>query len=271
MAKVKAQTSLALPLAGRTILITRARAQAGMLQEKIEDLGGKAVLFPTIEIQPPASYEALDEAIGSIGSYDWLIFTSVNGVDRFFERLATLNQTTAGLQKLELAAIGPETATRLRSAGLNCRLVPRRYQAEGLLDLLTTERIRGKRVLIPRAAKAREVLPDVLRERGAQVDVIEAYRTVIPTADVAAVIRSLKKREIDMVTFTSSSTVTNFNRLIEPERLADVLSAVAAACIGPITRQTLEDLGGRADVVAGEFTIPGLVSAIIDYFKARSG
>jgi uroporphyrinogen III methyltransferase/synthase len=226
------------------------------------------VLFPTIEIRPPASYEPLDRAIDFLGSYDWIIFTSVNGVERFFERFERRNHSSAELRRREIAAIGPETANRLKDAGLDCRVVPRRYQAEGLLDVLAAQEIAGKRVLIPRAAKAREILPEVLRERGARVDVIEAYRTVLPTADAAALIGSLKNREIDMVTFTSSSTVTNFNRLIEPENLGEILTGVATACIGPITRETLEDLGGRADVVASEFTIPGLVSAMIDYFKS---
>ncbi len=268
MAKVNSRIRVGLPLSGRRILITRARAQAAGLQQRIEESGGEAVLFPTIEIQPASSYEGLDRAIEALASYDWIIFTSVNGVEQFFERLERLNHSPTELHDLEIAAIGPETAHHLKDAGLKCRTVPRRYQAEGLLDMLPEEQIREKRVLIPRAAKAREILPDVLRERGARVDVVEAYRTVLPAADVAVMIDGLKNRRIDMVTFTSSSTVSNFSRMIEPQRVPEVLAGVAIACIGPITRATLEDLGGRADAVAAEFTIPGLVAAIIDYFKS---
>jgi uroporphyrinogen III methyltransferase / synthase len=275
MAKAKteaqnSQTALR-PLAGKRIVVTRARSQIDSLAQKIEELGGEVVEFATIEIQPPESYAALDKAIANIQYYDWLIFTSVNGVEQFFTRLRLLRKSVAELKRIEVAAIGPETANRLQTEGLQCRFVPKQYQAEGLLEVLTGEQIRGKRVLIPRAANAREILPQTLRERGAEVHVIEAYRTVIPAKDTSGLVRSIEKHEIDMVTFTSSSTVTNFVRLLKRETLADALPGTSIACIGPITGKTVEELGGQADVVADEFTIPGLVSAIVKYFELKAG
>ena len=258
------------PLMGRRIIVTRARSQASGLARQLEELGSKVIEFPTIEIQPPESYAALDDAIGKVRTYDWLIFTSVNGVEQFFNRLNLLNKSSSALGGIQLAAIGPETAARVQAAGLQCRFVPKQYQAEGLLELLTPSQMRGKRVLIPRAAKARDILPQTLREWGAQVDVIEAYRTVIPASDVSGLMHSIREHEIDMVTFTSSSTVTNFARLLEGQRLADSLGDTAIACIGPITQKTVEELGGHADVVAKEFTIPGLVQAIVRYFGLKA-
>ena len=274
MAKVKtgAQPSqtASRPLAGKRIVVTRARSQASSLARRLKELGGEVIEFPTIEIQPPESYAALDEAIRKIHTYDWLIFTSVNGVEQFFNRSKLLNKSLTRLEGIEIAAIGPETASTVEAAGLRCRLVPKQYQAEGLLELLTPEQMRGKRVLIPRAAQAREILPETLREWGAQVDVIEAYRTVVPSSDVSGLMHSIQKCEIDMVTFTSSSTVTNFVRLLEGQRLADSLRSTAIACIGPITQKTVEELGGHADVAAEEFTIPGLVQAIVKYFGLKA-
>jgi uroporphyrinogen III methyltransferase/synthase len=257
------------PLAGKRIVVTRARAQAGSLADRLEKLGSTVIEFPTIEIQPPETYAPLDSAIGNIQTYDWLIFTSVNGVEQFFNRVAVLNRSALELKRILLAAIGPETANRLAALGLQSHFVPKQYQAEGLLEMLTEEKIQGKRVLIPRAAKAREILPQTLRERGAHVDVVEVYRTVTPMKDVSGFLRSLARREIDMVTFTSSSTVTNFLRLLNKESLAGELGGAAIACIGPITQNTVEQLGGSADVVASEFTIPGLVSAITEYFEKK--
>ena len=259
------------PLAGKRIVVTRARPQASGLAQKLEALGAEVIEFPTIEIQPPESYGALDAAIESIESYDWSIFTSVNGVEQFFNRAKLLRKALTALNGIAVAAIGPETANRLEAEGVQCRLVPKQYQAEGILDLLTPEEMRGKRVLIPRAAKARDILPQTLRAWGAEVHLVEAYRTVIPRVDVSGLMRSLSAGEVDMVTFTSSSTVANFVALLSGQTLVESLSGTAIACIGPITQKTVEELGGRAAVVATDFTIPGLVQAIIKYFELESG
>ena len=254
-------------LKGKRILITRARSQAPSLAQRIESLGGEVVEFPTIEIKPPASYGPLDEAIKHIASYDWLIFTSVNGVEHFLRRFAKFGKNLTDLAGIEVGAIGPETAKRLTTAQIQPRLVPKLYQAEGILEALIPENVLGKRILVPRAAKARDILPETLRQWGARVDVVEAYQTVLPEVDVSALCRLLLDGAIDVITFTSSSTAINFAALLGEQDLSRLLSKTVIACIGPITRKTVEDLGMRSAIVSEEFTIPGLVKAIVDYFS----
>jgi uroporphyrinogen III methyltransferase / synthase len=256
-----------LPLAGKRIVITRARSQARALAKAIEEFGGEVIEFPTIEIEPAANLSALDEAIKNLRRYDWLMFTSVNGVELFFERLDGLNPGNHELRGLGFAAIGPETASRLKAAGVKKGLLPATFRAEGILDMLQPEAMRGQRVLIPRAAKAREVLPETLRRWGAHVDVIEAYRTVTPKTDTGKLTAALGRGQIDMITFTSSSTVANFAELFDGQSLPVILGETPIACIGPITENTVRDLGGIAAVSAKEFTIRGLIGAIIDYFR----
>ena len=257
-------------LRGKRILVTRARSQASSLVQGIESLGGEVIEFPTIEIRPPETYGPLDQAINQIGSYDWVIFTSVNGVEQFLNRFEKLGKNVADLAGVEVGAIGPETAKSLTAARIQASLVPKQYQAEGILEMLTPETLRGKRVLIPLAAQARDILPETLRQWGAEVDIAEAYQTVLPHADVSTLCRLFRQDGIDMITFTSSSTVSNFAALLRDQDLPRLLSGIVIACIGPITKRTVEDLGMRPEVVAEEFTIPGLVRAIIDYFS-RTG
>jgi len=260
------------PLAGKRIVITRARAQAGTLAQRVKALGGEAIEWPTIEIAPVHDFSALDDAVARIESYDWLIFTSVNGVEPFLLRLAHAGKRTADLEGLKVAAIGSETAKRLRSAAISVSLVPQRYQAEGILDALKGEPMRGKKVLLPRAAAARDVLPETLRRWGARVDVVAAYRTVPPPIDAAYARRRLQSGEIDVVTFTSSSTVRHFVQLFGGSNIASIVGAAAVACIGPITAQTVDELGGTVAIMAREFTIDGLVQAIIEHFgSAQQG
>jgi uroporphyrinogen III methyltransferase/synthase len=259
------------PLAGRRIVITRARKQAERLAQLIESLGGIVIEFPTIEICPPQDYAGLDAAIENIAHYDWLILTSVNSVEPFLSRMAARQTTVAALTPLRVGAIGPETAKALQAAGVQCDLVPARFQAEGILDALSPRDMHDKRVLIPRAEKAREILPETLRAWGASVDVVVAYRTVLPRTDTAPLLRSIEQGAIDMITFTSSSTVSNFVRLFAQSRLSEILGSMPVACIGPITERTVVELGGRVAVVATEFTIPGLVQAIVNYFTGQKG
>jgi uroporphyrinogen III methyltransferase/synthase len=265
-ANVKTMSESDHPLAGKLIMITRARSQAGALADKLEALGAEVVEFPTIEIRPPENYAGLDAAIKNVHNYDWVIFTSVNGVEQFLARARHLHQSVSDLQRSRFAAIGPETAKRLEAAGFRPCLVPQKFQAEGLLEVLATEGMRQKKVLIPRAAKARDILPETLKAWGAEVDVVEAYRTVIPTADTADIQALLHDRRVDVITFTSSSTVANFAALFEGQTLSETVSDIAVACIGEITKKTVEDLGGRAEIVAAESTIDGLVRAIVEYF-----
>jgi uroporphyrinogen III methyltransferase/synthase len=257
-------------LKGKRVLITRARSQAQSLAQRIESLGGEVLEFPTIEIKPAASYGPLDEAIRQIAIYDWLIFTSVNGVEHFLRRFERLGKNITDLAGIEVGAIGPETAKRLTTAQIQPRLVPKLYQAEGILEALIPENVLGKRVLIPRASKARDILPETLRQWGARVDVVEAYQTVLPEMDVSAVCQLLRDGAIDVITFTSSSTATNFAALLRDQDLSRLLSKTVIACIGPITRKTVEDLGMRPAIVSEEFTIPGLVKAVADYFSCTA-
>lgn len=257
------------PLAEKRIVVTRARAQAESLAQRIEEAGGEVIEFPTIEIQPPEDFFAFDAALEKIETYDWLIFTSVNSVEPFLSRLKRQGKSAAALATVGIGAIGPETAKRLEESGLRPALVPARYQAEGILDAIAAESVHGKRVLIPRAVEAREILPQTLRERGAVVDVVVAYRTVLPAVDPTPLTERLRRGEIDAVTFTSSSTVKNFVRLFGERHLGAVLAGSAIACIGPITARTVQQLGGCADIVAEEFTIPGLVRAMSEYFATK--
>ncbi len=187
------------------------------------------------------------------------------------ERLRIGGKTVEAVHSLQVGAIGPETAKRLASAGITASLVPERYQAEGLLDAVKPEAMKGKRVLIPRAAEAREILPETLRAWGAMVDVVIAYRTALPDVDIAPLAELLRQRKIDVITFTSSSTVKNFVRLFGGKNLAEIAAGSAIACIGPITAGTVEQAGGRPEIVADEFTINGLTRAIIAHFQPKSG
>ena len=255
------------PLGGRRIVVTRARKQAGGLAQRIEAMGGEVIEFPTIEIEPPLSFAELDRAVQQIDAYHWIIFTSVNSVEPFIERLKMTGKAVADLGHAQVAAIGAETAKRLFAAGVAVAVIPSRYQAEGILESLNPSLLAGKRVLIPRAAKARDVLPQTLREWGATVDVVETYRTVAPGFDAAAIRQRLQQGSIDMITFTSSSTVSNFVQLCGGDSLAALVGAAAIASIGPITAKTIEELGGRVAVMAREFTIDGLLAAMIAYFS----
>lgn len=253
-------------LAGRRIVVTRARAQAGALAQRIEALGGEVVEFPTIEIQPPESFAALDDALGRIENYHWIIFTSANSVEPFLNRLQLAGKSVADLAKAQVAAVGSQTAKRLAAAGIAVAALPIRFQAEGILEGLQAAELAGQRVLLPRAAQAREVLPERLRQRGATVDVVDAYRNVMPAFDAQAIRQSLERGDIDMVTFTSSSTVKNFVALCGGGSLAAIVGKAAIASIGPVTAKTIEDLGGRVAVMAQEFTIDGLLQAMVEYF-----
>ncbi len=256
------------PLHGRCIVVTRPRHQANSFARGIEELGGEVVEFPTIEIVPPKSYSPLDRAIGKIEGYDWIIFTSVNGVRQFVDRVGRLGRSIRDLKGIRIAAIGPATAKGLESNNLKADLVPGEYRAEAILQALRPEELRGKRVLLPRAAAARDVLPKTLREWGAETDVIEAYRAVLPKSDAVWLRALLLERKVDVVTFTSSSTVINFAKFFPGEDVRDLLDKAAVACIGPITQNTAEEKGIRVDIVPREYTVGGLTQAIVDYFKS---
>lgn len=258
-------------LSSKTVVVTRPRSQAEAFVRGIEALGGAVFEFPTIQILAPESHESLDSVIRRIRSYDWIFFTSVNGVKFFWDRFRVLKRGRKDLDGVKIAAIGPETAKALEAVGLWVDLMPEEYRAEGMLKGLKAADLNHKRVLLPRAAEARDVLPKTLREWGAEVDVIEAYRTVAAKSDSDRLRALLMGKKIDMITFTSSSTVTHFAAHFPEEDFSRLLAHTAVACIGPITQRTAEDLGIRVDVVARDYTVPGLVEAIVEYFAAPDG
>ena len=248
------------PLFGKRILVTRARSQASKLTAKLENLGAEVLEAPAISMADPAdNYAALDKAIDHVADYHWLIFTSANGVGRFFARLFKAGKDARALGYAKVAAIGSATAEKLKQYGLVADVIPQEYRAEGVVEALKGKMPPHAKILIPRAEEAREVLPDTLREMGAEVEVAPAYRTVCGQVDGEALAAKLKEGRIDMVTFTSSSTVKNLVNIIGS---AEVLQGVKTACIGPVTADTAKSLGIEPDIIAKEYTIDGLVEAI---------
>jgi uroporphyrinogen III methyltransferase/synthase len=256
------------PLLGKRIVVTRARAQASDFVERLQELGADCLECPTIQVMPPPSWEPLDAAITSLDRYHWLIFTSVNGVDYFFERLTLKGLDTRALGHLRTAAIGPATADRMRHYGLGTDILPATYQAESVVTAFASESLRGKRVLLPRAKEARGVLPEQLAQMTAQVHEVAAYQTIQANENAGPLIEDLQKGRIDMVTFTSSSTVKNFKALLPVEKAGPLMHGVKVACIGDITADTAKKMGFTPDVVAETFTIAGLCEAIVKYYHA---
>jgi uroporphyrinogen III methyltransferase / synthase len=257
------------PLAGKKILITRAREQASRFAALLREYGAEPIEVPTIQSMPPSSWELLDRALAAIRAYDWLIFTSATGVQAFFARFEAHGGQLTDLQEIKLCAIGPATANALRARGLEVAVMPPEYRAEAIVQSLSTLPITGKRLLIPRAAVARDVLPRALEACGAHVEVVEAYRTVLPSDSLAPDTRRLiAQGAIDVVTFTSSSTVTNFVTLLGEADLPQLLQAAVIACIGPITADTVRSYGVMPTIVSAEYTVPGLARAIVGYYES---
>jgi len=250
------------PLGGWRILTTRASRQSGGLARPLREMGAEVVEIPTIEIKPPRSYKGLDSALRKIGDYDWLILTSVNGVEALFSRLKKLRIAPAKLGHLHVAAIGPATRREIEKQGLKVTVTPEQYIAESVVQALK-DRTRGKRVLLVRAKVARDVLPIELKKAGARVDVAEAYETHIPRGAKAKLNRlfSNDSSRPDIVTFTSSSTATNFLALLEKDHWHG-LREIWLASIGPVTSETLRQAGFKTNIEALEYTMEGLALAI---------
>ncbi len=242
------------------MLVGRARKQAGALSSQLRGLGARVVEIPFIEIRPPRSYRPLDDALRHIGNYDWLILTSVNGVQALVTRMQKLRLAPELLGGVRIAAIGPATRREIEKHGLRVRVMPREYVAESVVDALQGK-VKEKRVLLVRAKIARDVIPRELRDAGAEVNVIEAYETVVPKSSRARLhtVLSSSRRRPDVITFTSSSTVRNFMQLWGKRRLP---VGIKFASIGPVTTATLREVGLPVDIEAREYTIPGLVEAI---------
>ena len=255
-----------LPLLGKGVVVTRAREQASTLVSKLEELGACCYEFPTIKIKPLDDYSHLRQAITDLDFYQWIIFTSVNGVKFFWQELRGMGYDARALGLTQVAAIGPATASALRERGIFADFIPDKYVAESVVDGLLKLGIKGKKVLIPRAKKAREVLPEALRTAGADVDVLPVYETVLAQSlDVDALLEQFQSGKIHYVTFTSSSTVDNFFSILDAEKLKPyVLSGnIKLACIGPITAKTLQKYGFDPHIQPEDFTIDGLVKAMV--------
>lgn len=263
---------MSLPLINRTVVITRALAQSKEFAVELENYGARVVACPTIEIVPPESYAALDEAIENLFGYDWIIYTSVNGVEHFMRRLKASGRDASELDEVRVCAIGTATADALIDEMVHVDVVPANFKAEGVFDALT-DYLGGRahldrlNFLIPRAAVARDFLPKALEEAGARVDVVTAYRTVAPqTTDRAKIEALLLGGGVDCITFTSSSTVANFAQLFDTNDLRELLQGVKVACIGDITAHTASDFNLQTDIQPREFTTTALARAIADYF-----
>ena len=255
------------PLFGKVVVVTRTRQQASDLVARLSSLGAECLECPTIRVVPPDDWVPLDQAIGRLETYDWLVLTSVNGVNFFFERLFQQGRDVRALSGVRIATIGPATARRLRDFGFKSDIVPESYVAESVIDAFKDEAVRGKRVLLPRAKEARPVLPVEIRKMGAHVDEIAAYQTEPVSEGMDNLIGRLEDHRVDMVTFTSSSTVKNFKAALPPERFEELMSGIKTACIGPITSKTAKELGFMVDIEATEYTIPGLCEAILAYYS----
>jgi uroporphyrinogen-III synthase len=257
-------------LEGIRVLVGRARHQAGALSAELRKLGADVLEIPFIAIRPPRSFKPLDAALNNLETYDWLILTSVNGVDAMWERLAKLRLPKKSLRHLRIAAIGPATKKAIEKRGPRVHVVPDEYVAESVVRSLKKQ-VKGKKVLLVRAKVARDVIPKELRKAGAAVDVFEAYETVVPASSRVRLRAALKnsKRRPDVITFTSSSTVKNFVQLLGASarspngKRPSPLKDVSLASIGPVTSATLRDLKLGVDIEACEYTIPGLIRAIV--------
>jgi uroporphyrinogen-III synthase len=257
------------PLAGKRIIVTRARHQAGKLAEALEALGAEVLRLPTIEIIPPETYARLDAALEVISGFDWLIVTSANGAAALAERMRFLGIHAERLQHLQVAAIGPAAAVAVGRIGLKVSAMPDEYVAEAVVAMLK-EQVVGRRVLLARAAVARDVIPDQLRQCGAHIHVVETYRTVIPS-DSIELLRELLgegKPLPDAVTFTSSSTVNNFFALLAAAKM-EMPSGLRAISIGPVTTRTLSQHKWEPAGEASPYDISGLVEACIKLLAQR--
>ena len=252
------------PLFGQRILVTRAREQASAFSEMIEAAGGEALEAPTIMIDSQEDTPELSEAVKAAGNYDWIIFTSVNGVHGFFNAMTKNKQDIRSLGNAKICAIGPKTKEALENKGLLVEAMPEKFVAESVIECLKPLLNAGERILLPRSDLARTVLVDVLKEMGMEVDEVIAYKTKKVDRFNEEIIEKIKDKSMHIITFTSSSTVKNFMEIVEDRSLLD---GVLLASIGPITTQTLKEFGCTPDIEAKEYTIKGLYDAIVSYVK----
>ncbi len=273
MATEKPDKKVSRPLAGRTVVITRARSQAEEFVKELEQFGAEVIVCPTIEITEPENTERLDEAIGHLYGYDWLVFTSGNGVDYFLRRFKALQRDLHELDEVRVCAIGDATADKLREAQLHVDVVPHEFKAEGVFVALEQfvggrESLSGLNFLIPRAAVARDYLPRALKDAGARVDVVPAYRTVLPADLDRGRVAAMLAGSADCIAFTSPSTVKNLAQLFDTNDLSDTLKGIVVACIGDVTVETAREHGLDTQVQPERFIVSELARAIADHFAS---
>jgi len=259
------------PLFGKRILVTRPKAQAGDLVRRIEAVGGEAIEAPMIRVVPPEDYGALDAACERARDYDWIVFSSVNAVDAFVERLLAGPRDLRVLKGVRLCVVGPSTGERLARYGLKVDVTPEEYRADAVVPAMAAlGELAGQRILLPHGDIGREVVADELRRQGADVVEVVAYRTIIAETEREGepdIYRMLLERRIDVVTFTSASAVRNFVRVLGDEPAADLLRATVVASIGPVTAEAAAQFNIQSTIVPASYTVPALVDAIVDYFQ----
>ncbi len=261
------------PLFSKKIIVTRTREQASELVAGLEEFGANCLEYSTIHIKPVDSYAVLDDELERLKEYHWILFTSLNGVKYFFERLYSKGMDARDMKGPEIAVVGKSTADFLLQYGLNADLIPSTFTGEGLAEALLDQGIEGRNILIPRALCAREILPETLRGAGAQVTVAPVYQNCPAEGDKENLREELENGGVEMITFTSSSTVRNFLAMIDVENqkeLQEILAGIKIAAIGPITAKTVTDNGLLVDVQPEEYTIEGLIQAIVDYYSGES-
>jgi uroporphyrinogen III methyltransferase / synthase len=256
-----------LPLFGKTIVVTRKSDQAELMIERLCELGADPFFFPVIETIAPDDWSPLDNALNNLSQYQGLIFTSANGVRFFAERLKTIGKDIRELKGLRVFTIGPKTAEAVRDLGISVDVIPEKFVAESLIENI--KNIEGQRFLLPRATIAREIIPQQLRKMGAIVDVAPAYQTVLPVTQVDELHRRLESQSIDVITFTSSSTVENFLALTG-EKLLPAIKNAKIACIGPVTEKTARKAGLNVEIVPEQYTVSSLLDAIEAFFQVPS-
>ena len=260
------------PLEGITVVVTRAASQAAELTDALENYGAKVFVCPTIEIREPDSYERLDEALDHLYGYDWLIFTSANGVDFFLKRLTKRGLDVTNLDEIKVCAIGQRTAEKLHDAHTHVDIVPSESTAEGVFTALTNfvggdEHLRGLNILLPRAAVGRDVLPKALEEAGARVDVVPTYQTVLPENLDRGRFRAMLAGSGDCIAFTSPSTIKNLAKLFDTHDLGNTLPGVVIACIGPVTAAAAVEYGLRVDIQPEQQSVKDLAVAIVQHYS----
>jgi uroporphyrinogen III methyltransferase/synthase len=250
------------PLFGKRIIVTRARDQASALSQAIEELGGEAWEFPAIEIAPPSEPERLTKALNNLRQFQWLVFTSVNGVEAFFQELKKQERDIRDLKGMEIVAIGPATKAALTNRNLRVAYVPEEYRAEKIIEGLASRILPGQSVLLARAEEARDILPESLKALGADVWDVPSYKTVLGGANREELKGLLAEKAVQAITFTSSSTVRNFIQLLEGD--LSLLKGVKVFSIGPVTSATAREMGLNVHKEAGQYTIPGLIQVLLE-------